>query len=95
MIVAYTTPASPVQDINKLVANDEANMLTRLLPKRIEPINLSRRFNNCKTIVSFLLQLASKWVSLGLEAAVNAVSEPLKKAEKIIKIRTTIRVRIM
>ena len=95
MIVAYTTPASPVQEINKLVANDDAKIFTRLLPSNIDPINLSRKFNNCKTIVAFLFPPASKCVSLGLEAAVNAVSDPLKKAEKTINIRTTKRVKII
>ena len=81
--VAYATPASPKSAIMDPVANAEAVMFTTLLPSRIAPI--SRPFLWCRrlTIRARRLPLLSIWCMRGREAAVNAVSEPEKNADKI------------
>ena len=82
-MVAYATPASPYSAISRLVASAEARMLTRLLPSRMEP--MKRSWCACRRLTTCARRLPwrARWCITGREAAVNAVSEPEKKADRI------------
>ena len=62
-----------------------ANVLTKLLPSKSVPINLSFLFFKKLTILALKLFSFSNWYIFGLDAAVKAVSEPEKNADIISK----------
>src|SRR5215831_2100792 len=82
------TPTSPNQTSRRLVASDEAAMLTALLPSRSAPISLSR------AAISWLTLAASpspcRWSRSmrAREEAMRAVSLPAKKNESSRQPRT-------
>jgi len=72
------------------VARDEANILTKLFDNKSEDITLSRLLRIFKTYPALLLPFFSFKRILGLEVAVNAVSEPDRKPDKTININKQI-----
>ena len=67
----------------RLVAKDEAKILTKLFPKRIAPIRDSFLFNSSIAVLAFLCPLLLRPVKRLLVLAVKAVSDPEKKPERM------------
>ena len=84
-------PASPNTPMRNPVANAEAMILTRLLPSKMAPI--SRSFFSYRRLIMRARRspFRSSWCMSGREAAVNAVSEPEKKAERISRTAMALR----
>ena len=81
--VAIITPTSPNKEINKLVANTEARIFTRLLPTKRVLIKVSCLAISFSNAFALLSPSSAKCLILALDIAVNAVSDPEKKAEII------------
>src|SRR5690554_551632 len=69
-------------------------MFTRLLPRRMAPINRSLRSHRVCTASARLSPWFNRRCIRGRDAAVSAVSEPEKKPERIIKTRMAMVVRM-
>jgi len=78
---AFAMPVAPNMEMNTLVAIDVARMLTRLLPSRIAPINLSRSRISRFTRRALRSPSLSSLCMRAFDVAVSAVSEPEKKAD--------------
>ena len=59
--------------------------MTRLFDSKIDEITLSLFFNIFKTKLALLLPFLTCAIILGLDVAVNAVSDPDKNADNITK----------
>ena len=79
--VASATPLSPNTRVSKAVASEVARMLTRLLPRRTDPISRSLSSVMASARSAPWLPLSACARSLPREAAVSAVSEPEKKPD--------------
>src|SRR5215471_7819958 len=85
------TPTSPNQTSRRLVASDEAAMLTALLPSRSAPISLSRAAISWLTIAASRSPCRWSRSMRAREAAMRAVSLPAKKNESSRQPRTAAR----
>ena len=77
-------PVMPNMSYSTAVAKDEANIFTKLFDNSNEDITLSKLSNIFKTNFAFLSPFLYLNSILGFEVAVNAVSDPDKKPDKII-----------
>ena len=68
--------------MNNFVARAAANILTRLLPSNIEPISFSLSSVILSAQVAPGSPLSALDLSFALDAAVSAVSDPEKNADK-------------
>ena len=59
--VATATPKSPQRRIPMIVAIADAEILTKLLPIKINPIKRSGRSSNFKALIAPLWPLLAKW----------------------------------
>ena len=80
--VAKNTPDSLKISVNNFVARAAANILTRLLPSNIEPISFSLSSVILSALVAPGSPLSALDLSFALDAAVSAVSDPEKNADK-------------
>ena len=81
--VAKTMPFSPTICVKSAVIKEVARILTKLLPKRTEPIKRSLSLVTFKALAAPSEPLSACACSLLREAAVKAVSEPEKKLDRI------------
>ena len=79
--VVSATPASPNIATSTLVAREAERMLTKLLPSKSAPSNVCFLSPKLRTICARRSPLRARWWMRARLAAVNAVSEPEKKAE--------------
>eukprot|EP00828_Plagiopyla_frontata_P031520 TRINITY_DN41351_c0_g1_i1.p2 TRINITY_DN41351_c0_g1~~TRINITY_DN41351_c0_g1_i1.p2 ORF type:complete len:170 (+),score=4.99 TRINITY_DN41351_c0_g1_i1:126-635(+) len=88
--VAIAIPASPNKRCPTMVANAEAIMLTRLLPIKIKPINLSGLLSSFSTRSATLFLSFARWRKRQRLSDIMLVSELEKQAEITIKITSAI-----
>ena len=85
IIVEIIIPKSPKIVIRRLVAKAEAKIFIRLLANSIVLIKSALRSINFSTTSALLSPLSDRCFILASDTAVIAVSDPEKKAERIIK----------
>ena len=85
IIVETIIPKSPKIEINKLVAKAEAKIFIKLLAKSIVLIRSAFLSISFFTISALLSPFSERCFILASDTAVIAVSDPEKKAERIIK----------
>jgi hypothetical protein len=73
--------------MNNIVVRADARILTKLLPIRIMPSNLSGLLNNFSILMADLFFSFAKYFSRYLLIAIMLVSEPEKKADKISRMK--------
>jgi hypothetical protein len=83
--VAQITPVSPNNCRKAVVASDDARILTRLLPSRMPPISRSGCSFSFSTRPAFWLPRRWSSCSRARDDVVSAVSEPEKKADRMIR----------
>jgi hypothetical protein len=81
--VASATPESPNTRVSSAVASEADRMLTTLLPRRIAPIMRSLSSVTFSAVSAPFSPLSARDRSLPRDAAVSAVSDPEKKADRI------------
>ena len=80
--VASTTPLSPNRRVKSAVVKEVAKILTKLLPSNTDPINRSLSSVMAKARCAPRDPLSACVRNFPRDAAVRAVSEPEKNAEK-------------
>tara|TARA_X000000368_G_C22710452_1_gene570829 strand:- start:382 stop:675 length:294 start_codon:yes stop_codon:yes gene_type:complete len=80
-------PETPNKSYKMAVANDDANILTRLFESNNDEITSSKLSSILRTKLACLLPFLNFKSIRGFDVAVKAVSEPDKKPDKIIRIK--------